>query len=380
MTGRPRDVFHFTDSNSFGGAEKALLSLAAGLDAQRWTSTLVYHPSPGITPLVERAGEAGLRLLPVRPMPEGLQGARRAVSFAWVLRRPRPDVFHAHLTWPLACKFGLAAAVAARVPVVVATHHLVPPFTLGRQALLQQRLLDFGVASRLAVSEDTARRLQALFGWPREKISVVHNGIPEALDAPQPDPYLRARLLRGRRALLVVPARLDPLKGHEFLFKAALSLEGVQVVVAGDGPERARLELQAKELGLAARVTFLGFRDDMRRLLACADVVVLPSVAEGLPLAVLEAMAAGVPLVATRVGGTSEAVIDEVTGLLVPPQDPPALAAAIQRVLADPQAARRRAEAGAARVKAYFTSERMIASVESVYDALLMGRGLRGHG
>jgi glycosyltransferase involved in cell wall biosynthesis len=380
MTERPRNVFHFTDSTSFGGAEKALLSLAAGLDARRWTSTLVYHPSAGAQPLVARAGEAGCRLLPVAPMPEGIYGARRAVSLARALRRQRPEVFHAHLTWPIACKFGLAAAVAARVPAVVATHHLVPPFTMTRQALLQQRLLDHGVGRRLAVSEDTANRLQALFGWPREKISVVHNGIPEPVGSVQPDAHLRSQLLHGRRALLLVPARLDPLKGHEYLFEAARSLEDVQVVLAGDGPERAQLELRARELGLAARVTFLGFRHDMPRLLACADVAVLPSLAEGLPLALLEAMAVGVPLVATRIGGTSEAVVDEVTGLLVPPRDPPALAAAVERVLADPQAAHLRAEAATARLKALFTSARMIASVESVYEELLAGRGLRASG
>jgi len=148
-------------------------------------------------------------------------------------------------------------------------------------------------------------------------------------------------------------------------------LANVSVVLAGEGPERARLEQLAEKLGVSARVTFLGFRSDIPQLLACADVVVLPSLAEGLPLAVLEAMSAGTPLVATAIGGTDEAVTDGVTGLLVPPRDGNALAEAVERVLADPEKAQRRADAAAARVATEFGVERMVARVESVYDEQL---------
>jgi glycosyltransferase involved in cell wall biosynthesis len=229
------------------------------------------------------------------------------------------------------------------------------------------------VNRRIAVSEDTARRLEALFGWPRERIAVVHNGIRLPSNPVPADPDLRAELLRGQRAIVLVPARLDPLKGHEFLLKAARTLEGVQVVLAGDGPERARLEGLVDELALTERVSFLGFRDDMPRLLASADVVVLPSLAEGLPLSLLEAMAAGTPVVATAIGGTDEAIEDGVTGLLVPPSDVPALAAGLERVLADPAEAHRRAEAGAARVASLFRAERMVERIEALYEDLLVG-------
>jgi glycosyltransferase involved in cell wall biosynthesis len=370
MTKLPRHVFFFIDSSDFGGAEKALLTLIRGLDGERWSPSLVFHPTAALQPLVDEASAASCELIPVPAMPEGLAGAARAASFARLLRRRRPDVFHAHLTWPLACKFGLAAAVASRIPAVLATYQLVPPFELTRRARLQQRLLGSHVHRRVAVSEDTADQLQALFGWPRDKIAVVHNGVPLPPPAPV-DPELRAHLLREHRAVLLVPARLDPLKGHEFLLQAAASLEGVQVVLAGDGPERPRLERLAAELGLTGRVTFLGFREDMPRLLACADVVVLPSLREGLPLALLEAMAAGTPIVATAIGGTVEAVEDEVTGLLVPPCDAAALATAVERVLADPVGARRRADAGAERVASLFTADRMVESVEALYESLL---------
>jgi glycosyltransferase involved in cell wall biosynthesis len=245
---------------------------------------------------------------------------------------------------------------------------------LTRRARFQQRLLGPRLGARVAVSEEVATRLQILFGWSREKIAVVHNGIPHGMYTVPPDPQLRAELLRGERALLLIPARLDPLKGHEFALEALRRLDGVQAIFAGDGPDRERLEALTEELGLRPRVTFLGFRDDLPRLLACTDVAVLPSLSEGLPLAALEALAAGTPLVATSVGGTGEAVVDGVTGLLVPPRDPDALAAAIRRVLSDPFEARIRAEAGIERVRSLFCAERMVESIETLYGELLIRR------
>lgn len=372
-----RDVFLFIDSSSFGGAEKALLTLIRGLDRERWSPALVFHPTAGLEPLLEGAAATSCELIPIPVMPEGLVGARRALLFAATLGRRRPAVFHAHLTWPLACKFGLAAAVAARVPAVVATHQLIPPFTLTRRALLQQRLLGTRVGGRIAVSKDTARRLETLFGWPREKITVVYNGVSVPTRPQPPDAKLRTRLLGRHRAVLLVPARLDPLKGHEFILEAARSLDGVHVLIAGDGPERGRLEALTDRLGLTDRVTFLGFRDDMPQLLACADVAVLPSLAEGFPLAVLEAMTAMTPLVATAIGGTDEAIVDGVTGTLVPPRDAVTLATAVEQVLAQPAEARRRAEAAAAAVATEFSADRMVARVESVYEQLLATRERR---
>lgn len=374
MTKPPRQVFFFIDSSDFGGAENALLSLIRGLDRHRWTPSLVFHPFPALDRLVKSAADASCEPIPIPPMPDGLDGARRAVPFARLLRSRRPDVFHAHLTWPLACKFGLMAAIASRIPAVLATYQLVPPFALTRRARFQQRLLGPRLGARVAVSEEVATRLQILFGWSREKIAVVHNGIPHGMYTVPPDPQLRAELLRGERALLLIPARLDPLKGHEFALEALRRLDGVQAIVAGDGPDRERLEALTEELGLRPRVTFLGFRDDLPRLLACTDVAVLPSLSEGLPLAALEALAAGTPLVATSVGGTGEAVVDGVTGLLVPPRDPDALAAAIRRVLSDPFEARIRAEAGIERVRSLFSAERMVESIETLYGELLIRR------
>ena len=150
-------------------------------------------------------------------------------------------------------------------------------------------------------------------------------------------------------------------------------------VFAGDGPLRIALEAEARRLGVAVRCVFLGQRSDVPALLAAADLFVLPSLYEGLPVSVLEAMAAGRPVVATAIGGTDEAVTSEETGLLVAPRDPAALASAIRRLQADPALARRLAAAARGRVERDFSSEATARQVMAIYDQVLVEAGL-AHG
>ena len=142
-------------------------------------------------------------------------------------------------------------------------------------------------------------------------------------------------------------------------------------VLAGEGSEREGLEQQAHELGIDQRVRFLGYRVDIPELLASSDLCVLSSLSEGLPLSVLEAMAAGKPVVATSIDGTDEAVVHGETGLLVPPADSHALAAAIRTVLEDDELAHRLGTSGRARVDAEFRVEKMVSRVAEIYDELL---------
>jgi glycosyltransferase involved in cell wall biosynthesis len=170
---------------------------------------------------------------------------------------------------------------------------------------------------------------------------------------------------------VLTAARLDSQKGHEYLLRAAAGVPEATFILAGDGPLRPRLEELARSLGLAERVLFLGHRDDVPALLASCDLFVLPSLYEGLPLSLLEAMASGRPAIATDVPGSNEVVHHAESGLLVPRADPLALADAIRRLLADPAAAERLARAGRARVDRDFSVERMVRGVEAVYDQLL---------
>lgn len=362
-----RTVVHFTDSSGFGGAEQALLILMAGLKRQGWRSVLMYHASPGIAPLIEGVTELGVELWPVPRMPDGLQGARRVWPFSRELRARRPDVFHAHLTWPLACKFGLVGAIIARVPAIVATVQLYVEFPLDASIFVQQRLIAAGVGRYVAVSHEVARRLIRKLRWPARKVQVIRNCVSAAAH----DPNCAHPIERAGRPVVLTVARLDEQKGHRYLLEAAAQVPEAQFVLAGDGPLRASLEAQTRSLGVEERVKFLGYRSDIADLLADCDVFVLPSLYEGLPLSILEAMSAGKPVIATQIGGTDEVVIAGETGLLVPPANPTALAAAIRSVLTDRSLAQRLASAGRARVEQEFSAARMIQQVIDVYDGLL---------
>ena len=207
---------------------------------------------------------------------------------------------------------------------------------------------------------------------PESKVRVVQNGIQLANFGRPPDFALRAMLTGGiDRPIVFTPARLHSQKGHMYLLEAAALVPDALFVLAGDGPERDRLEAFARRLGIEGRVRFLGHRRDIPQLLASCDLFVLPSLYEGLPVTVLEAMAAGKPVVATDIGGTDEAVMHGATGLLVPPGSPVDLATAIRTLLSDQRLAARLAEAGRAWAVQEFSSASMVRGVTRVYDELI---------
>jgi glycosyltransferase involved in cell wall biosynthesis len=363
----PRDVVCFTDSEGFGGAERALLMLLDGLDARHWRATLCHHPAPGVEPLVAQARRLGVPTWSVPPLPHGFRGVLRVPSFARALRRRRPAVFHAHLTWPLGAKNALLAALAARVPAVLVTIQLYMDVPVTRGMLLQQRLIGAGVDRFMPVSQHNACRLEALLQWPQRKMEVVHNAIDPAPFARPRDPALR-RALADQRPLVLVVARLDPQKGHRYLLAAAAEVPDAIFALAGDGPERPVLEQLTDQLRIRDRIRFLGERSDVADLLAACDVFVLPSLYEGLPISVLEAMAAARPVIATAIGGTDEVVIDGESGLLVPPAQPNAIASALRRLLDDPALRSRLAATGRARVTSEFSAREMVRRVTGLYE------------
>jgi glycosyltransferase involved in cell wall biosynthesis len=296
------------------------------------------------------------------------------------VRRKRIQVVHTYGFY--ANVFALPAARLAQVPVIVASirdigDHLSP----GRRRL--QRL-----ACRLAdcvlVNAEAVRQRLLAEGFPAHKVAVIPNGINlEGFSAQQGRETLRRALgLPPFGPLVTVVARLNPMKGIEHFLEAAERiaerLPEVRFLVVGDCEPapgrtsyRASLEALAARLGLAGRVLFLGFRSDVADLLAASTVSVLPSLSEGLSNVLLESMAVGVPVVATRVGGNPEAVEHGVTGLLVAPGDPSALAHAVTLLLEHPHLARCYGEAARLRVHDRFSDQRMVRATEDFYLAWL---------
>jgi glycosyltransferase involved in cell wall biosynthesis len=362
-----RTVAHYTDAKEFGGAEQALLTLCAGLSGS-WRQVLLHKPEAPARLLHEAAALGVVTRVALRV--EGrhdIPGLRR---LAQLLRDERTAVLHAHLPWPLRCTRGLVAAMLARTPAIIATQQLYATLPLPRR--LRQRALSQGVHRYVAVSQAMADEMARDHVVPARKLRVVRNSVPaQAFNRP-PDPALRATLTGARdRAVVLTLARLVWRKGLGTLLDAAALVPEVVFAIAGEGDERSVLETRIRQLGLEERVRILGQRDDIPALLASCDLFVLPSLFEGLPLSILEAMAAGKPVIATAVPGTREAVREGETGLLFPPGDAPALAHAITSVLADQGLAARLGRAGQVRVRQEFSAEMMTRQVEAIYGEVL---------
>jgi glycosyltransferase involved in cell wall biosynthesis len=216
---------------------------------------------------------------------------------------------------------------------------------------------------------------------PRRKIVVIHNGCNLARFEPfrRPPVGLKASLgFREDDPVLVVAARLEPQKGHRVLLKALRAVRRefpqVRLLCLGEGRLREELESQVCDLGLEGSVHFLGYQSNVENWLALADLTVLPSFWEGLPLAAIESLAAGRPVVATAVDGTPEVVIDGKTGFTVPPANPERLAGAICRLLREPGLRKLMGEAGRNWAMEHFTQERQIRQTQDLYLRALKQR------
>jgi glycosyltransferase involved in cell wall biosynthesis len=367
----PRTVVHFIDSNMMGGCEQVLLSLIDRLDRSEWRPVLFHRESPGIVPLLNSLERMGVPCFPVPRIHRLniLTGLRRFVS---QLRQAGPDVFHVHLNWPLACRHELIAARIARVPAIVATAHLSSTLDDVRFGSLKQAIQVRAIDKYIAVSETVQDWLCGDMRVPASKVRVVKNGVSLGAFSIQsassrPDTGAPDR----KRPVVLTTARLHTGKGLIYLLQAAKLVPGVLFQIAGDGPHRAELEQQARQIGVEERVRFLGYREDIPELLAACDLFVLPSLYEALGLSVIEAMAAGKPVIASAVGGLKESVIDGVTGMLVPPKDPERLAGAIRKLLYERALATRLAEAGKDRAIQFFSTTAMVQGVTEVYEELL---------
>ncbi len=374
--GRTR-VLMLVDSlyDGTGGAERFAVGLAGALPSER------YEVSLCATRTLEGSLPAALDAAGVRHFALGRRRRLDVLPFvrlARFLRRNRVDVLHCH-------KFGSNVwgsliGRAARVPVVVAHEH-----TWSYEGQPLRRFLDGRVVGRLAhrfvaVSEADRRRMVEIEGVPPERTLTIPTGYVPRTEAGLGD--LRAELgVDAGTPLVGTVAQLRPQKALDVLITAfarlPAELAAARLVIVGDGPSRAELERVAADLGVSERTHFLGTRTDVAAVLTALDVAAMSSDFEGLPLFAFECMANGTPLVATRVGGLSDLIEDGRSGMLVPPRDPGALAAALAELLADP--ARREAIAAAARERARgYELPAIAARFAELYDSLLAERGVSG--
>jgi glycosyltransferase involved in cell wall biosynthesis len=357
-----------------GGAERVTVSFMRRLKALGIQAALCTVTGRQDSQLAMELRDAGVVRYDLGA--RRLADPRAAVRLARLLTRERVDVVHAH--GQDASILAAAVRPLARVPLVVTRHVLDEPSASWRQRLRARlacaafRRADAAVA----VSCAAADRLAELARLPRTSIQVIANGIDlEPFDGASSEVGRAARQALGApgaERLVLVPAVLRMGKGHEVLLDAMPALLArvptTRVLIVGGGEREPELRARARHLGEAVR--FLGPREDVPHLLGACDLVVLPSLSEALPTALMEAAAAGRPVVATRVGGVPEVVQDGCTGLLVPPSDAPALAEAMAALLGD--AERSRAFGAAARKLAWerFGIERQVHGTLELWSGL----------
>ena len=362
-------VLHVIDTLGLGGAERFLVNLVRYLDREHYHPIVAWLSAEG--PFARDLRAAGVEVVGIRA--RGHRDPRAIRRLYSLMRERRVDILHTHLF--VDGFYGRLAALWARVPVRVVTQQNAyddPQLRLPAWQIWANRALVPFTQRFVAVSQAAKQYLIEVEWVPEDKIRVL----PNAIEPPPPVAEEVVRRLRqqwGNGPLLGTVARLEPQKGLDTLLKAVALLKQrnaeVRCIIVGEGKARTELEAQARTLGIADAVLFVGTRRDIPAVLAALDVFVLPSRFEGLSLALLEAMAAGCPVVATAVSGSVEVVHDGETGLLVPPGDAKALAEAVYRLLTNSELARRVALAGKELVLKHYTIEPIAGRYEEIYAA-----------
>lgn len=360
-----------------GGTERQVTDLVLALDRTRFEPRVCCLGAGGPLERLLRAHDVPVDVVGLqrpRSLVHGLASTPGLARLWRLLARKRPAIVHGFLYWGYT--LGACVARAALVPVILASRrNLGHP--RARQPVYRALTRLGNLATDVVIANSEAVRHQVLRSEdiPSERVIIIRNGVDLRRFGYGPDPSLRASLGLDPGAPLVgVTANLLDYKGHGYFLDAWRILRGAhpraQAILIGDGPLREELTNRIRALDLGGSVRLLGSRPDVPAILALVDLVAHPSLEEGFPNAVLEAMAAGKPVVATSVGGTPEAVVDGETGLLVPARDSGALAEGMARLLARPAEARGLGEAGRRRVAERFGLEAMVQRHEALYERL----------
>jgi glycosyltransferase involved in cell wall biosynthesis len=370
MIKRPISVLLFSNALVRGGAEEHMLSLLQRLDREVFQPSLVCPEALAKKLLPDLPHD----VTPVNLWLDGPAHVGAAVRLARILRKRRVDILHSHMF--RASLFASPVGCLCRVPVIIETSHIREAWRHGwlKGRFTLDRWVGRFVGHYIAVSQAITRHLIEEKGLPEKKVLMIRNGIDLARFNPAhlaPPGIRRSIGIENGDPLLLVVGRLEPQKGHTVLLDAfplvRQEFPQARLVCIGEGQLRDELENKARSLRLEGAVLFLGYQRNVPDWLAAADATVLPSFYEGLPISAMECLAAGKPIVATSVDGTPEVVVDEKTGLTVPPGNAGLLAAAICRLLRDPELRRRLGTAGRRWAEEHFSIERQVFETQELY-------------
>lgn len=375
-------VLLFIQLLEFGGSETQCVEVARQLSQEGYSVTVGCLKAGG--PLQKKLAEEGIRCV-VFPVPGSLlrpKAILQMLKLAAFIRRERFTVVHTNDLY--SNLFAIPAAWLARVPVIISSQRDMSRwwwYTPARRKILRRIQ---SLSTKVLVNSEAIRQdLIARDGFYPSKIAVVYNGIDlekfsrAKEDHQEPLPGV----LPNSKTIVMVANMHTGAKGHGDLIEAARAVREkfpeTRFLLAGDGEMRPFFEDQVRALGLAEMFVFLRHRADIAQLLSCSDIGVLASKSEGLPNAVLEYLAAGLPVVATAVGGVPEIIENEMHGLLVPPENPAALSKAILRLLEDPQLCASLGKAGQERVRTRFSFQGVLDSLRQLYEVPRRSSGRR---
>lgn len=346
--GGPLRLLAITEATQVGGAEICLSYLLEALAEDVQVAVAGTQPEVVSQITAARPGTDALALDSA-----GIRDVRRVIA-AW-----KPRVVHVNRSHLLDGIGPTWAAVTSRGVAAVAVEHLPWSGLAGRRTLWQLRALNRLVDAHVAVGPRAARIVEARMRYPRGSVIAVPNGVPEAAWDPMPRP--------APGVLVGGVGRLTEQKGFARLVEALEAVPDARLVLVGDGPDRPALEQAARDRGVADRLIVTGWVPDARRWMTALDVLAMPSRWEGLPLAILEAMHAGLPVVASDVGSVADAVLEGRTGFVVDPDDPDALTGRLRDLVASASLRREMGARARARAQQEFTSQAMARRYERVY-------------
>lgn len=369
------NIVHVVDNLDRGGAQTMLQSLVAGLCARGYEQHVICLNEKFSAQVVESIRQAGASVEIIgRPRMFATAGFWRIVR---ELRRRRPDLVHTEMPW--GDLIGRAAARLAGIRPVVST--VTARYADKPRLQLMFDRATAGWADRVVFqsAEIVAFSIERE-GVRPDQVQCIPNGVePDDRDRSEAAGRLRREFGGGARTVIGMVARLHPQKAHADLLEAfarlAPAATGTRLWLIGDGPERGRLDALAQRRGLEEHVVFAGERADVRDWIAAMDLFVHPTHFEGLPLAVLEAMDAAKPVIATRVDGLEGLITPGVHGWLVPPGDVEALTGTIRRVMDHPEEAARVAHTGQERVRSEFSAARAVQAYDALFRSLAPARG-----
>jgi glycosyltransferase involved in cell wall biosynthesis len=362
-------VLHFTNSTLWGGVEEHICGVLRNLSRDRFRAHLVCAPI--LYDRFRSGCPADVQITPLSLLSPRHLGT--AAQLARLLAREKFEIVHSHMFWSSLC--ASPVAWACRVPAIVETLHGTEAWRSGWKAnFWVDRAISRVVTKYVAVSASDARFLATRKRIPLEKIAIINNGV----DLQRFDPSRPARKkmrdalgLAEHDVAVVMVARFHKGKGHPVLLDAMRDLMDrgttLKLICLGEGEEQADVRRLCNALGLAEHVRIEGYQPHVAPWLQAADINVLPTYYEGLPLTVLEAMASGLPTVASNVGGIPEMVEDGISGCLVPPGDPRKLADALSALISQPELRKRMGEAAYSRACRCFSLERQLRNTERLY-------------